>query len=58
MRVEGLHRTESSDVARYPRKTWEVTMRKAMMVLVLFFGFVSVSAAETVTYVLETPGVV
>ena len=33
-------------------------MRKAMMVLVLFFGFVSASAAETVTYVLETPGVV
>ena len=36
----------------------EVTMRLLIMAAVLLFGFSSVSAAETVTYVLETPGVV
>ncbi len=33
-------------------------MRLLIMAAVLLFGFSSVSAAETVTYVLETPGVV
>lgn len=33
-------------------------MRRFILLLALFFGFVSVGAAETVTYVLQTPGVV
>ena len=33
-------------------------MHRLILALILFFGFVSPGAAETVTYVLQTPGVV
>jgi hypothetical protein len=33
-------------------------MRRLLLALALFFSFVSIGAAETVTYVLQTPGVV
>lgn len=37
---------------------WEALMRRTLLALALFFSFVSAGAAETVTYVLQTPGVV
>ena len=53
-----LRRARRVDVARSGRPSSEVAMRLLIMTAVLLFGFSSVSAAETVTYVLETPGVV